>query len=100
MPELSIRVPSTASTLSVAISGASAQSPVLVNITGADINDAAVVMSTVDCFVIEGVNPTATTSCMPLIANVQYRLYGWNAGEKMAFITAGSVGTVYITPSA
>ena len=100
MPELSIRVPSTASTLSVAISGTSAQSPALVNIAGADINDAAVVMSTVDCFVIEGVNPTATTSCMPLLANVQYRLYGWNAGEKMAFITAGSVGTVYITPSA
>ena len=100
MPELSIRVPSTASTLSVAISGTSAQSGALVNIAGASINDAAVVMSTVDCFVIYGSNPTATTSCMPLIANVQYRLYGWNAGDKMAFITAGSAGTVYITPSA
>ena len=100
MPELSIKVPNTASTLSVAISGTSAQSSALVNIAGASINDAAVVMSTVDCFVICGDNPTATTSCMPLLANVQYRLYGWNAGDKMAFITAGSVGTVYITPSA
>ena len=100
MPELSIKVPSTASTLSVAISGTSAQSPALVNITGATINDAAVVMCTSDCFVICGSNPTATTSCMPLLANVQYRLYGWNSGDKMAFITSSGTGTAYITPSA
>lgn len=100
MPELSIKVPTTPTTMAVSISSTSAQSPALVNITGATINDAAVVMCTSDCFVICGTNPTATTSCMPLLANVQYRLYGWNSGDKMAFITSADTGTAYITPSA
>lgn len=47
-------------------------------------------------FVLRGSSPTATTSCMPLVPNVPYRLRGMKAGEKLAFVLASGTGVAYI----
>lgn len=86
---VSMGVPNRAATRSLSISGTSAQTAVL---NGQHL----VVQSTVDCYVIRGDNPTATTSCLPLLANTQYRLTGVKEGEKLAVI-AGSSGTFFYT---
>ncbi|MBO9602549.1 MAG: hypothetical protein J7496_08585 [Novosphingobium sp.] len=89
--EQSLLVPETAIGLTVSISGTSAQSAALSE-------DSAVVCSTVDCFVMKGTNPTATTGGAFIPANVPLRLFGWKPGQKLAFITSGATGTVYLTP--
>lgn len=86
----SLSVPNVATTTTVSVSGTSAQSVVL---SGADV----VVLPTIDCFVIRGKNPTATTACLPLLANVHWRLTGIQPDEKLAFITSGGTGTVYVS---
>jgi hypothetical protein len=90
---ISMAVPNRASTASVSISTTSAQSAVL---AGGNV----VVMATADCFVLRGSNPTATTACLPLVANREYRLTGIAQGERLAFITASGTGTAYITEGA
>jgi hypothetical protein len=92
--ELTLVVPTGATTSTVSVSGTSAQS---VALSG---GSSAVVYTPVDCFVTQGVNPTATTACMPLLAGQQYRLGGLQPNNKLAFITSGGTGTVYITPGA
>lgn len=89
--EQSLLVPRTANGQSIAVSTATAQSAAL------DFTDA-LVTSTVDCFVVAGANPVATTACAFIPANTPLRLYGWKLGEKLAFITASGSGTVYLTP--
>lgn len=93
MKLVSLAVPNAATTAAVSISGTSAQSSKL---TGSDV----VVMPTVDCFVIRGRDPTATTSCLPLLANLHWRLTGIGPDEKLAFITSGGTGTAYVTDNA
>lgn len=87
---ISMAVPNAAKTRTVSISTTSAQSAVL---TGGNV----VLQSDVACFVIRGENPTATTSCLPLLSGAQYRLTGIKEGEKLAFITSSGSGTVYYT---
>lgn len=89
----SLQVPNTANTAAVAVSGSSAQSAAL---TGADV----IAIPTVDCFVVRGRDPTATTACLPLLANLAWRLTGIRPDEKLAFITSGGTGTVYLTDNA
>ena len=49
-------------------------------------------------FMIAGQNPTAVqNTCIPLLANQQYRVTGLQAGERLAFITASS-GNAWVTP--
>ncbi len=88
---ISLAVPSRATSATVAISTTSAQSAVLGS-------GNVVVQSDAACFVVRGSNPTATTLCLPLMANAQYRLTGIQEGEKLAFITATGTGTVTIVP--
>lgn len=93
--ELSLLVPTDANTSTVSISTTSAQSAVIPQ------GGSVVVHSTADCFVIQGANPTAVANtCLPLFANVQYRLSGIRENGRLAFITASGTGTVYITPGA
>lgn len=96
--EYSVKVPDNANTVTVAISTSSAASGVLQG-------ESILFYSTVDCFVIRsadttpGAAPTATTSCMPCLAGVQYRS-PWRAGNQLAAITAAGTGSLYITPGA
>lgn len=84
-------VPNQALTQSVSMSTTSAQSAALNG-------GSALVQVNAACFVIRGKNPTATTACMPLVADVPYMMRGIAAGEKLAFIMASSTGTATITP--
>lgn len=88
----SITVPQVANKQAISVSGTSAQSAAL---------DAewATVWATVDCYVLAGSNPTATTSCLFIPASTYLRLTGWTRGQKLAFIAGGS-GTVHLTPGA
>lgn len=77
----------------LAISGASAQSAaVALNAT------ALIVTPDTTCFFRMGANPTALADGTDqiLVANQQYRI-GVTPGLKLAFITSGSAGNVYIT---
>lgn len=80
----------------VAISGTSAQSSVLTTVGGVD----ALVTPTVDCFVRQGANPTALSNGtdMILLGGNTYRLSGIASGNRLAFITSGAAGSVFITP--
>jgi hypothetical protein len=95
--EYSLTVPKSASTISVALSTSTASSAPIHS-------PSAVVLSTVDCFVIRsaapGASTAATTSCMPILANIAYRMKGWEAGDRLSGITASGSGTLYITPDA
>lgn len=93
--DISVKVDEGGASQSVAVSGASAQSAVIT--TGE-----ALVTPTVDCFVRHGSNPTALAdgTDILLLANVQYRVSGIPNGNKLAFITGGAAGTVYISPGA
>lgn len=82
-------VPNAAGLAPVSLSTTSAQSAVL---KGQDV----VVVVTALAFVLRGTNPTATTSCLPLVANVPYRLRGIQEGEKLAFILPTGTGTAYL----
>ena len=88
--QLTIAVPDRAITQAVSVSGTSASTSVLSG-------SAAVILPTVDCFVIRGESPTATTSCLPLLGGNMVRVSGMRQGEKLAFITSGATGTVYVT---
>lgn len=90
--EISLTVPSSATTQTISVSTSSAQ-------TAAIYADSAVVVATDLVFVVFGDSPTATTSCMPLVGGVAYRLTGWKPGQKLAFIAGGSC-TAYVTPGA
>jgi hypothetical protein len=94
---ISLAVPSGPSGRALAISGTSAQTPVL---TGGNV----VVKADVECFVTRGTNPTAvlpttggTLGGTLLVAGAQYRLTGIKEGERLAFITSGASGTVFYT---
>ena len=78
---------------SVSISGTSAQS-------AAFTSGECVVTPTVDCFVRQGSNPTALANGTDqiLLGGNQYRIEGISNSNKLAFITSGSTGTVYISP--
>jgi len=80
----------------VSISSTSAQSSALSTTGGV----AVLVTPTVDCFVRQGSNPTAVNNGtdMLLLGGNTYRLSGIVNGNKLAFITSGAVGSVYITP--
>lgn len=59
------------------------------------------VYSTVECFALAGSNPTATVAAgTPIPANTLVRLFGIEAGEKLAFIAATGSGTAYVRPGA
>lgn len=78
----------------LAISSTSAQSAVINA-------DSVIVTPTVDCFVRQGSNPTATSdgTDLFLLALNTYRL-GIPKGVKLAFKTTAASGTAYITPNA
>ena len=77
---------------SVAFTGTSAA---ITNAFGAGVTVIRVV-STTDCFIKFGSAPTATTSDMPLIANV-VEYFGASPGVKIAAIQKASAGTLYVT---
>jgi hypothetical protein len=80
----------------IAVSGTSARS--------GSLNDQSfvVVTSDVDVFFRRGSVATALADGTDqlLRAYQTYRLYGFSPGDKLAFITAGTSGFVYITPGA
>lgn len=89
----------------VSISGASAQSaafaqPAVPAPQTGDLD--ATITPTVDCFVRQGTNPTALADGTDqiLLGGNTYRLSGILVGNKLAFITSGAAGSVYITPGA
>lgn len=75
----------------VSASGTSAQSTAFNGPTKARI------YSTVDVFFRRGSNPTAVTTDSILPAYTMFRVTGIKDGDKLAFITGGGTGTVYIT---
>lgn len=95
--EYSYKVPSVANTQALAITTSTASSAAI-HATSA------VIKSTVDCFIIRSLTPgastTATTACLPITSGVPYRVWGWQAGDKLSAITASGSGTLYITPDA
>ncbi|MDH5524465.1 MAG: hypothetical protein OEY01_10805 [Desulfobulbaceae bacterium] len=96
----SVKVPDVHTTVALEISGVSAAT---VDGIGAS---SALVTPTVDCFVVQGAAPSAlapvvgTPGDLPLFGGNTYRLSGLIATNKLAFITAGETGTVYVTPGA
>lgn len=96
---VSLNVLSGGQSTAVAISGTSAQSAAF---SFGEKTGEVVVTPTVDCFVRQGANPTALANGTDqfLIGGNMYRLEGVEPGNKLAFITSGGTGTVYITPSA
>ena len=93
--ESSLKALSGGQSQAVSISGTSAQSTA---ISGTS----AVVTPTVDCFFRADSNPTALSNGTDqiLLGGNQYRIFGITSGHKLAFITTGNTGTVYITPGA
>lgn len=79
----------------VAVSGTSATSAV---IGGSYV----VVTPDTNVFVRRGSTPVAVAdgTDQMLLANQSYRLYGLNTQDKLAFITSGGTGNVYISPGA
>lgn len=100
MYEISVTVPSSANGEAVSISGASAQSAVYGDATTGAVRPV-VITPTVDCFVVQGLNPTALATGVHLyLRGLQsYRVYV-SPGYRLAFITSGGAGTVYISPDA
>jgi hypothetical protein len=98
--EYSLTIPTTASTLTHAISTTSAQSAAI-NRSGPQAGNMVpvVIYATVACFVRRGVNPTAaadgTDMAIPPLTLLRTRVY---TGEKIAVITATGTGTFSITP--
>ena len=93
--ESSLKALSGGQSQAVSINGSSAQSAAIT--TGS-----AVVTPTVDCFFRADSNPTALSNGTDqmLLGGNQYRIFGITSGHKLAFITTGNSGTVYITPGA
>lgn len=84
----------------VAISAASAQSAAL-TMNSTDQTDV-LVTPTVDCFMRQGSAPVAVSDGTDqiLLAGNTYRVSGIVNGNKLAFITTGAAGSVYISPGA
>lgn len=74
----------------VSVSGASAQSAAFNQHTSL-----IRVFGTVDFFIEEGVNPTATTGSTHCAAGI-YHFFGVKSGNKVAVIRLDTDGTVYI----
>lgn len=83
-------VPNEAKTITVSTSTTSAQSAAL---DGSSL----MVLCTALTFVLRGSNPTATTGCMPIPANLPVCIKGVQPGEKLAFILGTGTGSAYIT---
>ena len=100
-PELSLIVDTGGLSQAVSVSGTSAQSAAISAVNTVSGEAYVVCTSTVDVFVRQDVNPTAVADGTDqfLLANVAYRLLV-KPGNKLAFKTSGSSGTVYITPKA
>lgn len=79
----------------LAVSGTSAASPV---IGGSYV----VVTPDTNVFFRRGSTPVALADGTDqiLLANQSYRLYGLNTQDKLAFITSGATGNVYLSPGA
>ena len=79
----------------VAVTTSSAQSAVLCSNTDGYVN----LISTIDCFVRMGVNPTALSTGVDqfMPAGNLLRVGPVPEGFKLAFIAASGAGTVYIT---
>ena len=92
--EASIDVSAGGTSQKVAISTVSAQSTAIAA-------PLALVSPTVDCFMRQGANPTATNDGTDqfLFAGYTYRV-AMTAGNKLAFAAASGTGNVYITPAA
>jgi hypothetical protein len=93
--------------IAVAHTSGEGQQSVSVSTTSAKTTNAigaedCLVYTTVECFVLAGADPTATTAAgTPLAANSMIRLSGLNpVTDKLAFITATGTGTAYVRPSA
>lgn len=91
--ESSLSVTAGGTSQKVNLSGASATSTVIGS-------DTAVIFATVDCFVRSGAAPVALSTGVDLfiVANSYLRLDNIKPGDKLAFITTGATGAVYITP--
>lgn len=78
---------------SVAVSTVSAQSTALVDV------NTAIVVATTSCFVHAGSNPVAVADGTDpyLTVGMPYRVR-FVPGQKLAFISTGGTGTVFITP--
>ena len=104
--EISLKLDGGGNGAKVAISGTSAQSAALSlkpspTAGGADARDSVLVYVNVDCFVRNGSNPTAVVDTdIPLAAGGIYRLSGIKDGEKLAFVTGGASGSVWVYPGA
>jgi hypothetical protein len=103
--EISVKLDGGGNGAKVAISGTSAQSAALslkTTPTGSvDSRDSVLIYASVDCFVRNGSNPTAVVDTdVPLAGGNIYRLSGIKDGEKLAFITSGAAGNVWIYPGA
>ena len=85
--EISIEAPRAAAT-TVIVSTSTAQSAVLQAGEYLFMCDQA-------CNILVGVNPTATTSCLPVPASTLLRIVGVQEGEKIAIIAAAS-GTAWL----
>ena len=93
--ELSLTVTTGGTSQAVSISSTSAQSAAISA-------SSVLVCATAACFVRRGSNPTALSNGTDqyLPADTLVRLDGWAAGDKLAFVTTGATGTVYLTPGA
>lgn len=104
--EVSVKLDGGGNGAKVAISGTSAQSAAIsLKSTpvsgGADARDSVLIYATIDCFVRNGTNPTAVVDTdIPLIGGNMVRLSGIKDGEKLAFISSGAVGSVWVYPGA
>lgn len=101
--EVTVEITAGGTSQKLAISGASAQSAAAA--AGTTENKGApikyLITPDVTCFVRKAANPTALADGTDqiLLANNTYRVELMD-GEKLAFITSGAAGFVYITPRA
>lgn len=94
--EVSMLVSTGGTSSKVAISGTSAQSAAFSGAGGVDV----LCTPDVDCFVRQAADPTAVADGTDqlLLGGNTYRLSGIASGNKLAFITSGATGNVYLTP--
>jgi hypothetical protein len=97
---ISLKVDEGGASQKVAVSAASAQSAAItISPTG---NQDVMVTPDIDVFVRQGSSPIAVAdgTDILLLAGNSYRLSGIVNGNKLAFITGGGAGFVYISPGA
>lgn len=106
--EISINLDAGGNGQKVAISGVSAQSTAITLRTAPSAAapafpeiDSVLVYSSVDCFVRQGANPTAVVDTDQFVPGGLFvRLSNILSGNKIAFITSGAAGNVWIYPGA